>query len=68
MTGGTLCFGVVLLMYCPDTAPPPTREFCKVYEQIRVHPSRKDTLETRRMIAVQEETYDKVCLRRGGDK
>lgn len=66
----TLCFGLLVFMVCEDAKPVVTRDFCQIFEEMRIKPSRQDTVETRRQIAAQKLLYDERCRDRrlGGDK
>lgn len=66
---GEMCVGLLLVMWCEDPGKPVvTREWCQVYEETRIKPSRQDTLETKRQIAVQKQVYEERCVKRGGNK
>lgn len=68
----TVCFGLLLVMVCEDAKPVVTRDFCEVFAEVRIKPSRQDTLETRRQVAVQKQLYEERCAtvraKAGGDK
>lgn len=57
----TLCFGLFIVMVCQDAKPVVTRDFCQVYEEMKIRPSRKDTSETRAQIAAQKQLYEERC-------
>lgn len=59
----TVCFGLLLVFVCQDAKPVVTRDFCQVYEEMQIQPSRQDTLETRRQIAAQKQLYNDRCLK-----
>ena len=56
-----VCFGLLVLMVCEDAKPVVTRDFCAVFEEMRIKPSRQDTIETRRQIAAQKQLYNERC-------
>jgi hypothetical protein len=59
---GQVCIGLLLIMWCEEpNKPVVTRGECKVLEETMIKPSRKDTLETRRQIAVQKQLYEDRC-------
>jgi hypothetical protein len=56
------CFGI-LIMVCPtDQKQIVVRDYCKLHYII--HPSRKDTSATKRMIRRSNATYRKLCGRK----
>lgn len=66
----TVCFGLLIVFVCSDAQPTVTRDFCQVFEEMKIAPSRKDTVETRRQIAAQKQLYNERCRDRriGGNK
>ena len=64
----SVCFGLVLFFVCQDAKPTVTRDWCAVYEEMRIRPSRQDTIETRRQIAAQKQLYEERCKRAGSKK
>lgn len=62
-----ICFGLLLVMVCPQEAPPaPQSTFCAIYQPVRW--SAKDTRGTKEQVDVLNRQWKALCADRAARK
>ena len=62
-----ICYGLLLIMFCPqDAPPPPASTFCQIYQPVRW--SARDTRGTKEQVDVLNRQWKALCANRPPQK